>query len=54
MEELMYDNNLISPGEKGGIVQLETALLQAGGCANLLQGLFYMLPLYQDGKLFVR
>ena len=55
MEELLYEEKLFCPGEqKAGIVQLETALLQAGGFPNMLHGLFYVLPLYQDGKLFVR
>lgn len=54
MEEQIYEEKLFIPGEKAGLLQLETALLQAGGYPNLVQGLFYMLPLYQHGKLFVR
>lgn len=54
MEDELYEKKLVDPGQKAGIIQLESALFQAGGHPNLLQGLFYMLPLYQNGKLFVR
>lgn len=53
MEEQLWEMSLYGP-ENPGILQLEAALLSAGSFPNLLQGMFYMLPIYHEGKLFVR
>ena len=37
-----------------GIIKLEHSLLEVAGCPNLLNGLFYMLPLYTNGHLYIR
>ena len=37
-----------------GIIKLEHSLLELAGCPDLLNGLFYMLPLYTNGHLYIR
>lgn len=53
MEEKLFELNLVGR-ESHGILQLETSLLCAGAVPNLLQGLFYLLPVQHEGKLFLR
>ena len=46
MERALFEKHLFSLDEPSNIVHLETSLF--------VSGLFYMLPIYSDGKLFVR
>lgn len=52
MEETMHNMELFGHGNPG-IAALESSLLDVGS-ADFLQGLFYILPIYHDRKLFVR
>lgn len=54
MEEQLYNLELFCPPSASGILQLEHSLLEVGGFPSLLQGLFYILPIFHNGKLFVR
>ena len=57
MEEYMFDSGLTAYTEgvnEPGIIKLEHSLLEVAGCPNLLNGLFYMLPLYTNGHLYIR
>ena len=53
MENQLHKDQLFSPN-KPGIIKLEHSLLKAAAIPEAVQGLFYMLPLYVDGKLFIR
>ena len=57
MEEYIFEAGLAT-SENGvnepGIIKLEHSLLDTAGCPNLLNGLFYMLPLYTNGHLYIR
>ena len=57
MEDAIFDAGLFSnaPDNRNpGIVLLENSLLDVGACTTVAQGVFYMLPLFYEGKLFIR
>ena len=55
MEEALVKRNLYTKESKyGGIFGLENLLLKASCNPNLTQGVFYILPIYCNGQLFVR
>ena len=57
MEEYMFETGLTAYTEgvnEPGIIKLEHSLLELAGCPDLLNGLFYMLPLYTNGHLYIR
>ena len=56
MEEQLVENGLYNPesDDETSILALEQAILEAGSNLNVAQGVFHMLPMYSNGKLFVR
>ena len=57
MEECIVDAGLFShdtTNHNPGIVMIESSLLDLGANPSLCEGIFYMLPLFHQGKLFVR
>ena len=44
----------LNPDTETSILALEQAILEVGSNLNVAQGVFYMLPVYSNGKLFVR
>ena len=55
MEKAIVNRNLyINESKYGGIFGLESILLKACCNPNLTQGVYYMLPIYYNGQLFVR
>ena len=56
MEEQLVEKGLYSPesDNETSILALEQAILEVGANLNVAQGVFYMLPVYSNGKLFVR
>ena len=56
MEEFMVRVGLYThePQHTGGILHLEQTILELFSNPKVTQGLFYMLPLYCDNKLFIR
>ena len=57
MEDAIFENGLFSnalENRKPGIALLEQSLLDVGSSTGIAQGVFYMLPLFHDGKLFIR
>ena len=57
MEECLVDAGLFSHDTtktNPGIVMIESTLLDIGGNPTVCEGIFYMLPLLHEGKLFVR
>ena len=37
-----------------GLIKMESSLLDIGANENVVQGLFYMVPVFYQGKLFIR
>lgn len=58
MEQLLIEMSLFNPAsvtaKNPTVVMLEQDLLEVGASSTIAQGVFYMLPLYNDDKLFVR
>ena len=55
MEQKMVDDKLYSPSSLGGgLLALEHHLLDVASVHNLVQGIFYMLPVKVGHKLFIR
>ena len=56
MEEFMVRAGLYThePQNTGGILHLEQTILELCSNPKVTQGLFYMLPIYTDNKLFIR
>ena len=55
MEEGLCDKDLFCPESKeGGVLSLEQILLDVSSNPSVTQGVFYMLPIYHQGKLFIR
>ena len=57
MEQAIIGHDLfsINAGDTSkGLPLLEQDLLEIGASSSIAQGIFYMLPLYIRGKLFVR
>ena len=57
MEEYLVDAGLFShdtTNNNPGIVMIESSRLDLGANPSLCEGIFYMLPLFHEGKLFVR
>lgn len=59
MEEKLYENKLISSSNEKfkadpGFIKLERSLLHIGAVESAVQGMFYMFPVYAQGKLFLR
>lgn len=55
MDKELCDLGLYSHDDVGGgILRLEQNLLDLGANQEVAQGLFYMLPIYVDEKLFIR
>ena len=56
MQTLTTQTNIDSDTTKTnpGIVMIESSLLDIGGNPDVCEGIFYMLPLFHEGKLFVR
>ena len=56
MEEELVEKGLYNPESdtETSILALEQAFLEIRSNLNVAQGVFYMLPVYSNGKLFVR
>ena len=56
MEEELVEKGLYNPESdtETSVLALEQAILEVGSNLNVAQGVFYMLPVYSNGKLFVR
>ena len=56
MEEQLVEKGLYNPesDNETSILALEQAILGVGSNLNVAQGVFYVLPTYSNGKLFVR
>ena len=54
MERALFEKHLFSLDKPSNIVHLETSLFELGSLPKVVSGVFYMLPIYSDGKLFVR
>lgn len=55
MEEKMVHDKLYSPSSLGGgLLALEHHLLDVASVHNLVQGIFYMLPVKVGHNLFIR
>ena len=57
MEEGLVDAGLFSHDTtktNPGIVMIESSLLDIGCNPAVCEGIFYMLPFFHEGKLFVR
>ena len=56
MEECLVDAGLFShdtTNHNPSIVMTESSLQDLGANPSLCEGIFYMLPLFHEGKLFV-
>ena len=53
MEQGLCDEGYFSPGNPG-ILAIEQQLLEIAATPDLLQGLFYMLPIKHEDKVYVR
>ena len=53
MEQGLCDQDYFSPGNPG-ILAIEQQLLEIAATPELLQGLFYMLPIKHEDKVYVR
>ena len=53
MERTLFEKHLFSLDKPSSIVHLETSLFELGSLPKVVSGVFYMLPIYSDGKLFV-
>ena len=56
MEDQLVEKGLYNPesDNETSVLALEQAILEVGSNLNVAQGVFYMLPIYSNGKLFVR
>ena len=55
MEKAMFEKGLVTP-EKDvhGLLSLESAILDIGSSPSVVQAVFYMVPIYYEGKLYIR
>lgn len=53
MENSMFNMDLFGR-DNPGILHLEKSLLDLSISNKVAQGIFYMLPIYHSGKLYVR
>lgn len=60
MEESLFESGFLSMGGDSaevnnvGLTSLEHSLLDVGANPYVAQGVFYMLPVHYEGKLFIR
>ena len=58
MEQALLDYELYSTEtshhSNPGLIKMESSLLDIGTNENVVQGLFYMVPVFYQGKLFIR
>ena len=58
MEEGLLEYDLYSHesshNSKPGLIKIESSLLDIGVNDSVAQGLFYMVPMFYQGKLFIR
>lgn len=57
MEQALFEKGLVtstSDTKDPGLITLESTLLDVGANPKVVQGLFYCLPLYHQGKLYLR
>lgn len=60
MEESLFESGLLNMGGDSaevnnvGLTSLEHSLLDVGANPYVAQGVFYMLPIHYEGKLFIR
>ena len=56
MEKGFIDMNVFPNTDESryNVVMLEHSLFELGYIPNLVKGIFYMLPIFHQGKLFVR
>ena len=57
MEECLVNQGLFSHDttkSNPGIVMIESSLLDIGSNPAVCEGIFYMLPFFYEGKLFIR
>ena len=56
MEKGLIDMNVFPNTDESGynVVMLEHSLFELGCISNLVKGIFYMLPIFHQGKLFLR
>ena len=56
MEEELVEKGLynLESDTETSVLALVQAILEVGSNLNVAQGVFYMLPVYSNGKLFVR
>ena len=56
MEKGIVDMNLFPNCDESGYnsIMLELSLFELGSIPKLVKGIFYMLPVYRQGKLFLR
>lgn len=53
MEQGLCEKGYFSPGNPG-IIGIEQQLLEIASTPDLLQGLFYMLPIKYEDKVYLR
>ena len=53
MERSLFDQDLFSLDKPNNLIHLETSLFELGSSPKVVSGVFYMLPIYSNGKLFV-
>ena len=53
MEAQMIQMELFGPGNPG-IVQIESSLMDVGAHKEIAQGVFYLMPIYYERKLYLR
>ena len=58
MEQGLFDYGLYSTEtshySNPGLIKMESSLLDIGANDSVVQGLFYMVPVFYQGKLFIR
>ena len=58
MEQRLLDYGLYSTepshSSNPGLIKMESSLLDTGTNDSVIQGLFYMVPVFYQGKLFIR
>ena len=58
MEEGLFQYELYSQeafhNSNPGLIKMESSLLDIGANDGIAQGIFYMVPVFYQGKLFIR
>ena len=56
MEKAMYNTNIYPNSNTSGCsaVMLEHSLFEIGASPDVVKGVFYLLPIFYEGKLFLR